>query len=124
MRFQEGNTLGGRRKGSKNKVNVDMKEVFDSVFVKMGGEDALLEWANGHKTLFYELYAKVFTPKKLKATVQHRHEDFISYITFRDKRKLEEAGKPAMLIDAPASEVKESTQSVDTYMVRENDNKS
>ncbi len=57
MRFQEGNTLGGRTKGSKNKLNTDIKEAFDIAFQGIGGAEALTEWARRHKSSFFKIYA-------------------------------------------------------------------
>ncbi len=99
MRFQEGNTLGGRTKGSKNKLNLDIKNVFDNVFDKMGGEEALFEWARGHKGRFYEIWARML-PKKLQASVEHTHEDFIRYLQEEEAKRLEQIGKPLKLIEA------------------------
>ncbi len=99
MRFQEGNTLGGRTKGSKNKLNLDIKNVFDNVFDKMGGEEALLDWAQGHKGRFYEIWARMH-PKKLQGEMTHSHEGFIFALAEKEAKRLEQIGKPLKLIEA------------------------
>lgn len=46
-RFGEGNTNGtGRPKGSRNKLNTDIKEAFDIAFKGIGGTKALTDWAS------------------------------------------------------------------------------
>ncbi len=103
MTFQEGNTFGeGRKEGSKNKLNIDIKNAFDIVFNEMGGEKALLDWAKGHKGRFYEIWAKM-NPKKLEGTIRP-HEDFIKYLQEQDAKRLEESGKPFKMIECPGEE--------------------
>ncbi len=99
MRFQEGNTLGGRTKGSKNKLNTDIKEAFDIAFQGIGGAEALTEWARSHKSSFFKIYATM-QPKKLQGMIEHRHEDFIFALAEKEAKRLEQIGKPLKLIEA------------------------
>ncbi len=99
MRFQEGNTLGGRTKGSKNKLNTDIKEAFDIAFQGIGGAEALTEWARSHKSSFFKIYATM-QPKKLQSEMTHSHEGFIFALAEKEAKRLEESGKPLKLIEA------------------------
>ena len=49
----------GRPKGSKNKFTT-LKRAFLNVFEKMGGEETLLEFAETHKLVFYQMLTKLF----------------------------------------------------------------
>ncbi len=69
---------------------------------------ALTEWGKTHKTNFFKIYASMH-PKKLKTTVENRHEDFVFAIMEVQRRELEEKGKPVLLIDAPCEEIPANT---------------
>ncbi len=106
--FEEGNNFStGRPKGSKNKMNTDIKEAFDLAFQGIGGAKALTEWAQSHKSNFFKIYASMH-PKKIQASVEHRHENFINWIQEQEAEKLEGKGKPTMFIDAPGEEIHEN----------------
>ena len=49
----------GRPKGSVNKFTT-LKRSFLNVFERMGGDDALLEFARTHKPAFYQMITKLF----------------------------------------------------------------
>ena len=49
----------GRPKGSVNKFTT-LKQSFLSVFERMGGDDALLDFAKSHKTIFYQMITRLF----------------------------------------------------------------
>jgi len=49
----------GRPKGTPNKFTT-LKHSFLNVYQRMGGDDALLEWAKSHKALFYQMITKLF----------------------------------------------------------------
>jgi hypothetical protein len=54
FRFKKGNP--GRPPGIPNKLTREAKEHINNVFQRMGGEDAMLEWAtrdDTHRTMFY-----------------------------------------------------------------------
>ena len=57
--------LGGRKKGTPNKVSKGVKENFHEAFSKIGGLEALCEWAKLNPGEFYKLYAKLL-PKELE----------------------------------------------------------
>ncbi len=103
--FEEGNTFStGRPKGSKNKLNTDIKEAFDLAFQGIGGAKALTEWAQSHKSSFFKIYASMH-PRKLQATVENTQENFVFYIQEEERRKLEEAGKPVKMIECSGDEI-------------------
>ena len=78
--FEEGNNFSiGRPKGSKNKLNTDIKEAFDLAFQGIGGAKALTEWAQSHKSNFFKIYASMH-PKKIQATIERTHEEFVPFI--------------------------------------------
>ena len=48
-----------RQKGTPNKLSSGSKMNIESVFRKIGGQDAMAEWAMENKTEFYRLYARL-----------------------------------------------------------------
>lgn len=64
----------GRKRGSKNRFTVSMKEAFHQAFDELGGVPALTKWAMDNQTDFYKLCARLF-PMNLQATVNVRAED-------------------------------------------------
>lgn len=59
----------GRKKGSKNVIGKDAKENIISVFVGLGGIQAMKEWAVANRTDFYtKIYAKLL-PLKVDGTL-------------------------------------------------------
>ncbi len=103
MGFEKGNKLGGRKKGSKNRISRDVREVFHRVYEDMGknqlhdetgepltGHEAMLEWARNNPTEFYRLYGKMIPAKEAEDT--DSHEDFIDgLIEGEDEIRLIEA---------------------------------
>lgn len=59
MPFQKGNKLGGRPKGSPNKLTKSAREAFQLAFDAQGGSDGLVKWAKKNPTEFYKLYARL-----------------------------------------------------------------
>ncbi len=57
--------LGGRKKGTPNKLAKTTRESILNVFDKMGGEDAMLAWAQDNPNDYYT--------KLLKATLPTTH---------------------------------------------------
>ncbi len=103
--FEEGNNFStGRPKGSKNKLNTDIKEAFDLAFQGIGGAKALTEWAQSHKSNFFKIYASMH-PRKLQATVEHKHENFVKWVQEEEAKKLKEAGKPFKMIECSGDEI-------------------
>jgi hypothetical protein len=49
----------GRPKGSKNKFTT-LKQSFLNVFERLGGDDALLKFAETHKAIFYQMVTRLF----------------------------------------------------------------
>lgn len=53
---------GGRKKGTSNKVQKNIKDNFEAVFEKLGGVKGFCDWAkkNTHtKGAFYQMYSKM-----------------------------------------------------------------
>ncbi len=96
MVFQKGNSLGGRKKGTKNRITNDVRQVFHKVYEEMGastldsktnlpltGHEAMLEWARMNPTEFYRLYGKM-----IPATAElpdDLHEDFVDELIFEEE---------------------------------------
>ncbi len=55
---------GGRPKGSKTKINSEMKKDMISVYKTMGGKKGLKSWAEDHKSEFYYQLIKATIPKE------------------------------------------------------------
>lgn len=104
MGFEKGNKLGGRPKGSKNRITNDVRQAFHKVYDEMGkdfeddkgnpkpltGHEAMLLWARGNPTEFYRLYGKMIpTTAELPEDL---HEDFVDNLIFEEESpKLVEA---------------------------------
>lgn len=100
MTFQKGNKLAGSRKGRKNRLTNDVRQVFHKVYDEMGhdeeisdpitgkkrkqtGHEAMLAWARENKTEYYRLYGKM-----IPATAElpeDMHEDFVAGLIFEDE---------------------------------------
>ena len=63
-------------------------------------------------------------PEKPKTTVENRDKDFVFSINGRTEKRIRRKRKPVLIIDAPESEVNETTQDVNAHGVSEKDNKS
>lgn len=110
--FEKGNSHGGRKKGSKNRVTNDVRQVFHEVYNNMGddedftdpktgekrqqtGHEAMLAWARENKTEFYRLYGKMIPATA--EIMEDSHEDFVADLIFEEEE--------ADLIEADATEV-------------------
>lgn len=51
--------LGGRQKGSLNKVTTAFKEALRVVYEEIGGHAAFAAWAREHPTEFYKIAARL-----------------------------------------------------------------
>lgn len=60
--------VGGRLKGTPNKVSATAKENIVAVFTRLGGTAAMAKWAKDHPTDFYRVYARLL-PVELEASV-------------------------------------------------------
>jgi len=60
---------GGRRPGSLNKVTVQVKEVLDEAFERLGGVDFLSEWARENPGEFLKIWSKLI-PRDLRVEAE------------------------------------------------------
>ncbi len=110
MGFQKGNNYGGRKRGAKNRLTNDVRQIFHDVYENMGadkinpdtdkpytGAEAMLLWARDNQTEFYRLYGKMI-PATAEITGDV-HEDFLEMLV------LEEHQYKAKLIEAKAKAV-------------------
>ncbi len=96
------------RTGCPNKITT-IREKFGECFEKMGGVEALYEWAKENQKSFYSMYSKM-AEKNLKVETHARtHEQFIELMMMKEKKVQLDKGKPAMLIDAPSKEIHANT---------------
>lgn len=51
--------VGGRVKGTPNKLSGTAKENIIAVFTRLGSTAAMAEWAEENKTEFYKIYARL-----------------------------------------------------------------
>ncbi len=79
---------GGRKKGSKNKIQKDLKEDILKVFRRMGGVRAMLTWAKDNQTEFYTRVVPRMIPQTasitatVEQTVTHRFD--LTKLTFEE----------------------------------------
>lgn len=64
---EKGQRRGGRQKGTPNKKTVAVKEALSMAFQGVGGVPGLTRWAEGNRTEFYKLWAKML-PQDLKVS--------------------------------------------------------
>ena len=99
MVFQVGNKLSPGRKGSPNKINIDIRQKFYTVYETIGkeedlsGDDAFRVWARSNKKTFYSLFAKL-APTNLNIHDSREHESFM------DRMAKEMLLKEAQVIEA------------------------
>ncbi len=110
MGFEKGNKYGGRKRGAKNRLTNDVRQIFHDVYENMGadkvnpetgkpltGNEAMLEWARDNPTEFYRLYGKMIpTTAEITGDV---HEDFLEMLV------LKEHSRKAKMIEAKAKAV-------------------
>lgn len=102
------NLSNGRKPGSANKLNIDIRQKFYKVYDDMGadqkqdGDKAFLVWARGHKKVFYSLFAKL-APTNLNINDNRQHESF-----------MDRMAKEMLLKEAEVVEVKQVTTSQDS----------
>jgi hypothetical protein len=114
MAFEKGHKLSnGRKKGARNRVTNDVRQVFHAVYENMGnevdvvdditgekrkqnGHEAMLMWAKTNQSEFYRLYGKMIPATAELA--EDMHEDFVADLIFE-----EEESEP--LIEADAVDV-------------------
>lgn len=55
----KGIKYGGRTKDTPNKLSLTVKDNVIAVFNKLGGSEGMAVWAEGNKTEFFKIYAKL-----------------------------------------------------------------
>ena len=88
------------RTGCPNKITT-IREKFGECFDRMGGVDALLEWAEDNKKSFYSMYAKMASKEIKMENTNRTHEQFIELMKLETEQKQLDKGKPMMLVDVP-----------------------
>ena len=87
--------MGGRPKGSKNRLTNDVRACFHMVYEEMGahieidgrkqtGHEAFIAWGRDNQTEFYRLFGKM-----IPATAElggDLHEDFVDSLVFADEQ--------------------------------------
>ena len=63
-----GKKFGGRKKGTPNKTTQSVKESLKSVYDRLGGDEAMLEWARENPEEFYRHWIKML-PTEVKQDV-------------------------------------------------------
>jgi len=88
--------MGGRKKGSKNKMPLTVKENFGAVFEKLGGVDGFFKWANKNthtQSAFYQMYSKMLPSSVgIDGSIKHEHR-----LSMNDlKKSMDERNKQEM----------------------------
>ena len=52
-------SFGGRKKGSKNKLPMSVKQSLIRAYSEMGGDEALAAWGRRNPTEFYKIWVKL-----------------------------------------------------------------
>ena len=73
MPVPKGTRIGGRQKGTPNKVTANAKQAFQAAFDELGGVKSLVSWARTNETDFYKLFSKLI-PQDVNANIS-THED-------------------------------------------------
>lgn len=67
-KFEKGHKkVGGRAKGTKNKIGQDVKNSLLFVYKTIGGDKSFSDWAKEEKTEFYKMYSKLL-PTEMEHT--------------------------------------------------------
>ena len=67
-KFEKGHEkVGGRTKGTKNKIGQDVKNSLLFVYETIGGDKTFSDWAKEEKTEFYKMYSKLL-PTEMEHT--------------------------------------------------------
>lgn len=68
-RFQKGRKkTGGRVKGTKNKYTADVAKALEAVYEKIGGDEAMAEFAKDNPEGFFKLWSKML-PTRIDANI-------------------------------------------------------
>jgi hypothetical protein len=92
---------GGRRKGTPNKLNADVKAMILGALHQAGGEDWLLEQMNANPVAFMTLIGKILPLQvtgKDGGPLEHRHMDVPKEETREEwlaRQQLEASARPA-----------------------------
>ncbi|MEE9215107.1 MAG: hypothetical protein V3U54_10005 [Thermodesulfobacteriota bacterium] len=92
------------RTGCPNKITT-IRQKFGECFDRMGGVDALLEWAEDNKSQFYNMFSKMAT-KEIKTEDKNKsQENFVKWIQAEEEKLRLEEGTPAKMIECSGDEI-------------------
>ena len=101
--FEKGNP--GRPKGSTNRINIDIRQKFYTVYEtigkeeKLSGDDAFRLWARLNKKTFYSLFCKL-APTNIDISDNRQHESFM------DRMAKEMLLKEAQVVEVKTIDIK------------------
>lgn len=75
-----GKKTGGRKKGTPNKNSITVKESLKNVYERMGGDDAMLAWAQENPDEFYRHWIKML-PTEVKNDITSNGETIMHPVT-------------------------------------------
>ena len=112
--FENGNKLSpGRKKGSVNRINIDIRQKFYTVYEDIGkeekldGDESFRVWARSNKKTFYSLFCKL-APTNLNINDNRQHESFI------DRMAKEMLLKEVEVVEVKAIDIKSQLANQDT----------
>lgn len=77
-----GKKTGGRKKGTPNKTSLTVKESLKNVYERMGGDDAMLAWAQENPDEFYRHWIKML-PTEVKNDITSNGETVLHPVTIQ-----------------------------------------
>lgn len=66
----KGQKTGGRQAGTPNKTTANVKAVLEEAFERLGGVEALAEWATANPGEFYKIWSKLI-PRDVMVDATH-----------------------------------------------------
>ncbi len=77
--------LGGRKKGTPNKITASVKAALTEAFEQRGGVSALIKWAATNETAFYQLWCKML-PAEVDVTSNGQTISALAAAAFQAKQ--------------------------------------
>jgi hypothetical protein len=72
----KGHKTGGRKKGTQNKLTLNVRDEILQVFHDIGGVKAMGEWAKENRTEYFKIFSKLI-PKDVNISSAVRLEDLL-----------------------------------------------